>query len=252
MSEEEKEALPAPGPELMSIKGGKARKKSSRGYSNIDRDLYDKMAEVYLHGKRNIQGLAKACGVAHKTAKKAIELGWPDREWGPLMERARLYDKLHSEGQQTTSPARAKQARDWTKMRDDFIEIAAGARIVLAKSIIVLQRNVDQAVATRLAPQRQIHFEEILDAKGRVTRRIPHTVTVDVMLAPDIHAITSSINQIAGALDRIGGGELEQLMARPPSTGRRGHKLSPEQIEYMATNQGKLPPGVKMEDLGDV
>ena len=241
MSEEEK----PPKPNLKIVKKWQQP-------PGIDRDAYDRLTEIYLHGTRSIRGLATKGGVAYQTARKAIEVGWPAQGWDALAERARLYDKLHAEGQTATSPERAKSARDWIKMRDDYIEIAAGVRVGLAKSLRILVQNVDLAVATKMAPQRQVHFEEVLDDKGAIVRRIPHTLTVDVMLPPSIHAIADSFSQIASALDRTGGGELEQLMANPPpgATGKRGHRLTAEQIRYMAENQGKIPPGVTMEDLG--
>lgn len=37
----------------------------------------------------------------------------------------------------------------------------------------------------------------------------------------------------------------ETIVAR-----RRKHNLSPEQLIFMAENKGKLPPGVRLEDLG--
>ncbi len=222
------------------------------GYAPITRDLYDRMTETYLHGTRAIGALSRAHNIAHVTAKKAIEVGWPKNGWDALKERARLYDKLHNANVQNTSPERAERARDFLKMREDYIEIAAGIRVGLAKAVSQLLRSVDGSVATQLRPQRQIHMEEILDAKGRIIRRIPRTIVVDVQVPPSIHAIAASLSQVAGALERTGGGELEQLLARVPSgaASRRGHRLSDEQIAFMAENQGRLPPGVKLEDLG--
>jgi hypothetical protein len=189
------------------------------------------------------------------TAHRAINHGWPDRGWPSLKSRAQLYDKLHSETQITTAnPARGKDARDWVQMRDDFVSICNGVRVGLSRAVIVLNKAVDQATATELRAVREVHMEEVLDDKGRVTKRIPRTITVDVQMPPSIFRIAESLSSVASALKQTALGELEVLMAKLPagSFGKAGHKLTQAQIEYMAANNGAIPPGVDLDDLGEV
>jgi hypothetical protein len=250
---------PSPDTTLKSIQGGKrgGKRPPPKGpfkrYGRVTREIYDMLAERYLSGERRLIPLSEQCNVGIPTVRKAIDLGWPERGWPALGERAVLYDKLHAEAMMNTNPVRAKDARDWLQMRKDFIEIAAGVRIGLAKAVHILVKNVDAATATELRSQRQVHMEEVLDEKGRITRRIPRTMTVDVQVPPSIYRITDSLSSVASALKVTGMGEIEVLLAKPPagSFGRRGHKLTGEQIQWMAENNGQLPPGVSLEDLGE-
>jgi len=210
------------------------------------------MATAYLQGNRFVRGLARAAGVDRKTAYRAINVGYPQHEWPPLLERAKFYDAQHRAADDAADPKRAQQARDFVTMRKEWLNIALGVRGMIAKAILVLQRHVDSSTAVVVRPQRQVHYEEVLDGKGRVVRRIPRTLTVDVAQAPSIHAIADSVSQLAGALDKVGGGELGQLNAKPPREAageRSGKKLTDEQIQYMAENGGRPPPGVTLEDL---
>jgi hypothetical protein len=246
---------PPEAPELKSIDGGKSRASvRPHKHRRVDRDLYDRMAEAYLHGNRSVKALAREVGVSEPTAHKAIYQGWPANDWSPLKARAALYDKLHTEGREKVSPERARIARDWLKMKDDYIEIAAGLRVGIARCVAKAIKASEDAIAGRIQAVRQVHMEEVIDEAGRVTRRIPRTLTVDVNQPPDLHAVVASLSQLAAALERTGGGELEQLLAKPPADalGRGGkHKFTPEQIRYMAENQGKLPPGVTLDDFGE-
>lgn len=244
-------------PALRSISGGKDRRRAARGRrkagQHVDNVLYQAMAETYLTGKRTIEELVIDHGVAFRTGKRAIEVGWPEKKWPSLQDRALLYDKQHVDQVNSASPVRAKHAKNWLEMREDYIKISSGIRGALAKTIGKIIQNTDGAVATQVRPVRRVHYEEVLDGKGKVIRRIPRTLTEDVTMAPSIFDVATALNQIASALERTGGGELQQMLAKPPqgSTGRRGHGLTEEQIRWMAENRGAIPPGVTLAQLGD-
>jgi len=239
-------------PKLRSVPGGKRPASKPTSF-----ETYERCATTYFAGNRTVKGLMRAMReqgfpITEKTAKKAIKEGWPQHKWPPLDERAALHDKLHQQASMSTDSGRASAAKGFLKMRDDYLTIAGGVRAGIAKAVTVIMQNVDRAVATTTRPTRQVHVEEVLDAKGRVVRRIPKTLTVDAQFAPSIFDVAQALNQLAAALERTGGGELGQLLADVPdeAAGKGKHKVTIEQIQYMADHGGALPPGVTPEMLG--
>jgi hypothetical protein len=252
------EEAPPPGEgeqPLRSIEGGKSKRPIS---TPVTHEVYEMMAVAYLAGARSVRDIqrrlkAQGVGISKSTAEKAIKFGWVQNKWPPLRERAELHDKLRAAATNGADPKRAKAAHDWLRMRDDYLTIAGGVRANIAQAINIMNRDVKTAVSTQVKPVRQVHFEEVLDAKGRVVRRIPRTLTVDVTMPPSIFDVSAAVNQLAAALERTGGGELGQLMAKPPqgAANRRGHSMTPEQVQWMADHGGAIPPGVTPEQLGD-
>lgn len=219
----------------------------------MDRETYEELVDFYIRGRRSIRELVDATGVAFKTAKKAIERGWPEKGWAPLQDRAAFYDKMHADVANKESPQRAKEARDFLAMREEYLKIAHGVRSGLAQCLGVAIPLIATASRTRVESRRVERMEEVLDKAGRVTKRIPRTITVDVEVNLPFTEIADAIAKISSALERTGGGELEQLSAKLPTNatgGRRKHNLSIDQLRFMAENKGALPPGVKIEDLG--
>lgn len=249
MADEKPPEEPKTPPALRSVKGG-----GKRPIGPVPHSLYEAMADTYLKGSRAAKELVSAHGVAFRTAKKAIDHGWPDKKWPSLKERAVLYDKIHAQATASENPERAARARDWLKMREDYLNVAGGVRGVVAKSVFNLMNAVDLAVANQVKPMRQVHFVEELDKQGRVIRRTPKTLIVDVTLQPSIFDVAAAVNQLASALERTGSGELGQLLAKVPQdalgTGRKT-KLTDEHIAFIAENQGRLPPGITIADLGE-
>jgi len=222
-------------------------------------ERYEQMANAYFAGARTIRGVVAALrkqygvSISWKTAKKAIEVGWPEHHWPPLKDRAQLHDRARQHEANTADPARAERARSWLEMRRDYLLIAGGVRAGLARALTVLNANIDRSVATTVRPQRQVHYEEVMDAKGKVIRRIPRTITVDVQVMPSVFDVAQALNQMSGALQRIGEGELGQLMAKPPGdTGGKRQRVSDEQVAFILANGGRLPPGVTPEMLGEL
>lgn len=219
----------------------------------MDRQTYEELAERYIKGRRSIAELATEVGVAYKTARKAIERGWPEKGWAPLQDRAAFYDKMHADTVIRESPQRAKEARDFLAMREEYLKIAHGVRSGLAQCLGVAIPLIPTATRTRVESRRVERMEEVLDKAGRVVKRIPRTITIDVEVNLPFTELAEAFTKIANALERTGGGELEQLSAKLPTNatgGRRKHNLTIEQLTFMAENRGALPPGVKLEDLG--
>lgn len=215
------------------------------GSGHVDRALYERLVDFYTKGTRSAGELMRLTGVHRKTARRAIEKGWPENGWDSLRERAAFYDRIQQAAANKESPERAKVARDFLAMRAEYLQLTHGLRSSIAQILGPLLTAIPNSNTTSI----RTSLDEVLDAKGAVTKRIRRTVTVQ----PSILDLANTINQLAGALERTGGGELEQLLAKPPqgATGRRKHALTVEQIEFMAANAGKLPPGVSLEDLGD-
>lgn len=238
-------------PQFAIVKPG--ARKGPRSRNRVSRELYEEMAATYLSGTRSMYELAKKFGLSNKTAKKAVETGWPERNWPSLKSRAELHDRIKDDSLNNTDPARAKQARDWMQMREEYMNIAFGVRTAIAQGLAKILPEIKNATANTTRPVRRVHYEEVLDAAGKVVRRVPRTLTEDVVVPPSIFEVMSTINQMAGALERTGGGELEQLLAKPPAApGKKPHNLKWEHVEYMAVNGGRMPPGVTLDDLGEI
>jgi hypothetical protein len=235
---------PAEGPKLHSVKPPK------RSY--ITREIYDRMTEVYVKGARSAGEIMKATGVIRKTARKAIERGWPEHGWAPLKERAAFYDKMHEQASNAEDPKRAKEARDFLAMREEYLNITHAARAAFAQGLRVILPAIPGAAIVKTEARRQLHYEEVLDAKGAVVRRIPRTITVDVVVPLSIVELMHAAHLAASGVKGIGMGELEQLMAKPPTAERKKHSLTWDQIEWMAANGGRVPPGVTADQLGDL
>lgn len=246
------EAPPAP-PDLQVVRPRK--KHAPRVYNGpMTRERYEELAQTYMAGNRSPKQLHRKHHCSEKTARKAINEGWPEHDWPPLKERAKMYDRIRDQAAAKEDPERAKQARDFLQMRDEYLRIAHALRGAVAQCLAKLVPEIAGSTATTIKPVRQVHYEEVLDASGKVVKRIPRTLVVDVTVPPSIFDIAPAVHQMTGALDRIGGGELEQLFAKPPSDGAapRKHNLNWQQIEYMAANGGRMPPGTTLDDLGDV
>lgn len=78
------------------------------GLIRISKETFDVISDVYLKGTRTASGLARACKINKKTAERIINVGYPNKGWPALKERATLWDKAKRDEE---TRAHAQQAR---------------------------------------------------------------------------------------------------------------------------------------------
>ena len=230
-------------------------KKPRKPYQRVTREIYERMADVYLAGSRTTTEVARLTGVARSTADAAIREGWPSRGWAPLRERAKLYDKNRERAQEEKvanppDPERADLAASFIDLRLRNLEMANVVRGVLAHALLRIGSAMPGADVVEMRPVRRVVHEEIYDKDGKVSRRVPRVVTVDEPHAPTTQNLVHALREVSQIMEVVGEYTLHWGGAKAPAgmEGRDGYeRLSDEEVEYMAKNGGKLPPGVPLE-----
>lgn len=243
-------------PDLGVIDGGKKSKFIPKNPRNeITRQTYDDLVDAWTRGSRTILSLMRRTGIGKKTAIKARDRGWPDRGWRALKDLGREYDAVQDAARQppTLTTEQVEEAATWNALRRQHLELALAIRSVLAGGIVKLQRAIQEATATTTKAVRQVVYEELLDDKGSIFKRVPRTVTVDVAVAPDLVAVMGALNAAAATLARTGSSEIGMANSTVPdwmaAKGVKGmSQLSPEDLDYI-TKHNRLPPGVVFESL---
>ncbi len=254
MDDEGKDKPPA----LGVIDGGKSKHAPRNQRSEITRANYDKMCDEWVHGTRSIKDMSRKLGFAKATIRKAVNHGWPAKGWRPLADAARDYDAVQEAARGTNtpialSPEQVQEAASWAALRRQHLDLALTLRILVAQSVGRLREAIEAAVATTVRPIRRVVYEELLDDKGNVFKRIPKIVTQDETQPPSIFSITAGLNELASTLARTGAHEIGVANSKTPgwmeADAKRGWSdLTAEELEHMEKT-GQLPKGVTLEML---
>jgi hypothetical protein len=260
---------------LNLIQGGNAYRKGTPN-RYVSREIYERMLEAYVHGIRSQGEVMRAVGCSRDTAKKAIEVGWPKHGWRPLRDVASEYDAVDAAARGSSGgigaggpgdprpggggggdgddPTRSPDAVTFSAFQRQHMTIALAIRSVVAMAIVKAREAVAAATATTIKPMRKVVMEEHLDSTGAVFKRSPRTVIEDVVVSPNLISLASALNELASALARTGMHEIKIADADTPRSMREQEQggfgsLTNEQIDFIAKNNGRLPPGVTLDML---
>lgn len=207
------------------------------GIKNVTATAYEAMWVAYRDGNRRALQLSRACLVSRGTATKAINEGWPDQGFAPLLERAKLADRQRAEEEaKRASEAFREQVDEFYRVRRRNLQYLAGVSALGARALRKIQGALDGATFVRYR---------------RVTRLVdgqPQTLSEAYVPATEV---LSAMQSTAAYLARIATVEKQWLEAgssspeaqqgaeQPPTT-----PLTPEQWDYILQHNGALPPGV--------
>jgi hypothetical protein len=227
--------------------GGDRRRKDVA----ITREKYDRALELYLHGTRSINGLARAMGIVRNTAKRLVDVGYPDKGWPALKDRAQLYDAERERAKQKlgrVSPQQADEMGRWVEMREENRNLARAVRAVGSRAV----QRINEAVS-RATSDRTIVVSKVVQIKGRGGKLIDRVVQEVVTAPPYLPHVVQAARAVAALVAQMGASEVMFARITVPdhlkgaSTG--WDKLTKEETDYIIANGGKLPPGITIDQL---
>jgi hypothetical protein len=127
----------------------------------VDEDKWHQLLEAFRHAPGKTTEVSKACGCSSTTAKRAWDIGWPDRGWPPikaviedegLLARAERIKKQQAEALIEREELLAKQAQLEQEARIKAREDAVVARTQEAQMVALSRANTIalQTAAARL------------------------------------------------------------------------------------------------------
>jgi lambda repressor-like predicted transcriptional regulator len=227
--------------------------KQQRRKNGITREIYEKMAQLYLiEGKRSIRTLAAAAGVSNETASKAITTGWPERSWPSFRERSELFDRQKGAAKRA-QPLTVEEVQTLKTFLEIKVENANALRALSgsAQSIVAtLRAAMERATCDRQGTRRRVVVD--VTGTGKNRREVHKTVTEDVLLPPYLPNVVSALEAAARVVAISDAGVHRWMTVQPGDLDRGVSKspLTPEQMQYIIDHDGKLPEGVTREQLG--
>lgn len=213
-------------------------------------DLYESLLQAYLAlPKRSARALSRATGISHETALRAVNVGWPSRQWASLRERAQIYDAKMAKAKEAAElPLTAGQLIDvqrFITMREDNLNAAGAMRAIASRLLRKVMDAAETATATRQGKRTRVI--DVLK-KGRVVGQ--RTVQEDVTLPPYLPHLAQAAGDIGRLVFTAGQSERDWSRVVPPEGApdkdAGWERLSNEQLAEVVST-GKLPAGVTHE-----
>ena len=233
-------------------KNGPPKSKRAPG-TLVTAQLYEQMWVVYRDGERTINELRDRFGIHWDTAKKAIEVGWPDRGMQALRARARELDQLRAEAERTAALDKHREATDaWYRAGKTFnkaADHAANAAMLALQQIAQLTTVRGEDGQVRLRPLTKWvkrRTTEVVDGK-RVHRTWDEEVPLTTAEAIRLQAMVLKALESASKFKQEWPVKTdEQKAITGPPTGISA--LTLEEMDYIIEH-GQLPPGKTAEDV---
>lgn len=139
---------------------GRRRKKAVTKNQRVDQEVYDRIVEAFRDWGYNFAAVARAALIAPRTAKRAWELGWPERQFLPVREVLRQERELarsgftEDEAMELRKRTIRERERRLAEVREQAAEDAIRAREQEAQGVR-LARNLainQLAALARLGP----------------------------------------------------------------------------------------------------
>lgn len=239
-----------------------ARPANGKVIQFITQEKYDAMWDAYLAGVRSANGIARKVGVMRKTAYRAINQGWPDRNWPALVDKIKDLD---------LAKKKAEEAAHTEKYREQFNPLYAARRRNLdqanraGEALFAALRKIGQNLdaATFIRYRRVLELVKdregnpLLKADGSPAEAVPvdkaYVPADRVILA--LRAASTAIRDL-GTFERVwlqmGIDEGDPLKGAGHDEEKAPALISPlttEQIAWMDEHPGQLAPGVTDEML---
>lgn len=118
----------------------------------VDRDYYDRVVDAFRDHGVNFAAVAKVAGIARKTAKKAWNIGWPNKGFAPIAQVIEL-EELEARAQR---PARALTRMEELRGQQDIND----AQLRAAARRDAVRARADEARMVRAARASAINLLE--------------------------------------------------------------------------------------------
>lgn len=203
-------------------------------------ELYEAMWQAYRDGRRSKSSLQRQFNVGYETASRVVDLGYPDRGWLALKDRAAQWDEAKIIASQQASVEQAKQAlSDYQQARTDNLNLIKASKAAIAKLVRKALNSVESASFTKVRRRKNKNGDY-----------------VDVDMPPSAFEMADALRTIAQAVKDLGahesfwlGGPTERSEVNVSGVQQGWLSLSEEQLEYIVNSGGELPPGVSEEQL---
>jgi len=231
--------------------------KDGNKFGRIDQDIYEEMARTYIGLKsRTIRALSRATGINMKSCRRAVVLGWPERGWPSLAERAQIHDKrterqAEQEASKPLSPGQLLDAKRFQEIRNENLNLARAIRGMGAMLLERCRQAVERATADRVGQRTRVINVEVGEGKNK--RTVQRVVKEDVIEPPYLPHLTSAVANVSEMMLRAG--EAERSWSRAPTPEELVAEsvgwtnLTEAQLEFVIKNNGKLPADVTPEML---
>lgn len=245
----EEEGAPASEPSLRD-------RFKEKGTGRLTSDIYEEMAQTYFKLKdRTIRGLSRATGMNMETCRKAVVLGWPERDWPSLRERARVHDAriAAQTAMPPLTPGQVLDAKRFQEIRSENLNLARAMRGLGANLADQLRQAVANATAFRHGKRVRVIDVEV--GTGKNKRTVQKVVQEDYAYPPYLPHIASAAAGVAQMM--FAAGEAERSWSRAPTPeelvadgdGAGWDAMTEEQMDFVIKNNGKLPPGLTAEQI---
>ncbi len=216
--------------------------KGTRGL-HLTAEQYEVLAASYLAStSRSARALARETGVSLDTAIRAINLGWPHKQWAPLKERAKLYDaqKNRTTDQPPLTAAEIADVRRFIETQGQNLDMMRSFKAIAAR----LGNRINEAINVSTAERYGKRSRVVQVRQGKKT--VERLVTEDVALPPYLPALASALRDLGSLAFGAGDQERKWFKADPPEgeapIATRWKSMTDEQLDYVAKT-GRLPPG---------
>lgn len=212
------------------------------------------MWEIYRDGSRSVNELVRRVGINKQTARRAIEQGWPKRNFAPLRQRAREHDQQKTEAERQAALDKHKEATDaWYRAGKQFNRVADNAVtfcILAMQQVSQLAVGRDAQGNPRLRPlTKWVRRRGVeVDEQGkRTVRYYDEEVPLTTSEAVKLETTVLKAAALAGAFKRLWPVTTdEQKAVTGPPQGISS--LTLEEMDHVL-NTGQLPPGKTSEDV---
>jgi hypothetical protein len=212
----------------------------------IDAELYEAIWESWRDGTRNKSRLSAMFSLSFQTISRLVEDGYPERGFPSFIERLRVWEAAAATAKTSTiEDKKKKESEEWEANKAHMLKLSHATKIGLGN--LIMKANV----ATQRAEFIKNRKRKVLDKHGDV-----HVIDEDVPasaleMADAWRTIVNSVEAVGRIESFWRGGPTSraEIMGTAASALAAFQKLTPEQLDYIITSGGAMPPGVSAEDL---
>ncbi len=217
--------------------------------NTVDRETYEKIWECFYNGGMTITKAAVHLGLTVDIVHKIYYYGMPSVGWPSIRDRAKAAKgELLMESQKNApKPKDAVTPRviagettqpeiweDWAKIKRENLQLGTVARGIFANLLKKCINAANTATTTKFVRRKDTVTGEWQTVEENMT----------------LQEVSSAMKTIVSAVKELGVND--SLFSDKPTERKEEHhilgafgKLSPEQMEYLIANDGKLPPGAE-------
>lgn len=212
----------------------------------ISAEQYEAIWEAWRDGNRGKSKLAALFSLAWSTIDVLVKRGYPDRGFPAFIDRLKLWEAAAASAKIATIEDKKKRAdEEWEKATQEHLKLSNATRFGLAQLIRKAVEATARVEFTRTRKRR------VLDKAGTV-QVIDEEVPISAVTMAEVWKTIVQSVETVGKIEsfwRGGPTSRSEIMGSAVSALHAFQKLTPEQLDYIISSGGDLPPGVTSEDL---